>query len=109
MELLQGGTGRQFGLPQMTQPSDVLGDLYVDPIRRNLVRLGYATGRYADDFRVGRTCDSNSADVATGSDDGTALVRPALGGAPVRFGGHLGPARDHSILDELGIGAVTPG
>jgi len=52
VELLQGGTGRQFGLPQMTEPSDVLGDLYVDPIRRNLVRLGYVTGRYADDFRV---------------------------------------------------------
>ncbi len=52
VELLQGGTGRQFGLPQMNDPSDVLGDLYVDPIRRNLVRRGYVAGRYADDFRV---------------------------------------------------------
>lgn len=52
VELLQGGSGRQFGLPQMNDASDVLGDLYVDPIRRSLVRRGYAAGRYADDFRV---------------------------------------------------------
>lgn len=52
VELLQGATGRKFGLPQISDPSDVLGDLYVDPIRRNLVRRGYVAGRYADDFRV---------------------------------------------------------
>jgi hypothetical protein len=51
-ELLQGGSGRQFGLPQMNEASDVLADLYIDPIRRNLLRRGYEAGRYADDFRV---------------------------------------------------------
>ena len=55
VELLQGGTGRQFGVPQMSDPSDVLGDLYVDPVRRSLVRSGYEAVRYADDFRVACT------------------------------------------------------
>ncbi len=52
VELLEGGTGRRFGLPQMSEPSDVLGDLYADPIRSSLVRRGHVAGRYADDFRV---------------------------------------------------------
>jgi len=52
VELLQAGTGRRFGLPQMNASSDILADLYVDPIRRNLLRSGHSVFRYADDFRV---------------------------------------------------------
>ncbi|NYG06911.1 hypothetical protein BJ986_001398 [Phycicoccus badiiscoriae] len=50
--ILQAVSRRKFGLPQMTQPSDVLGDLYVEPIRRSLLRGQFDTVRYADDFRV---------------------------------------------------------
>lgn len=52
VELLEAGSGRRFGLPQMQAPSDVLADTYVDPIRRSLVRNGQRAFRYADDFRV---------------------------------------------------------
>jgi len=52
VELLEAGSGRRFGLPQMQAPSDVLADAYVDPIRRSLVRNGHLAFRYADDFRV---------------------------------------------------------
>ena len=52
IELLQGGTGRRFGLPQMQDASDVLAEVYVDPIRRDLLRAGYSAVRFADDFRV---------------------------------------------------------
>lgn len=52
VELLEAGSGRRFGLPQMQAPSDVLADTYVDPIRRSLVRKGHRVFRYADDFRV---------------------------------------------------------
>lgn len=58
VELLQAGTKRRFGLPQMQSPSDILGDVYVDPIRRSLLRRGHNVFRYADDFRV--ACDSYS-------------------------------------------------
>lgn len=52
VELLEAGSGRRFGLPQMQAPSDALADIYVDPIRRSLVRNGHRAFRYADDFRV---------------------------------------------------------
>ncbi len=52
VELLEGGTGRRFGLPQMQSPSDILADTYVDPIRRRLALNGHVVTRYADDFRV---------------------------------------------------------
>lgn len=52
VELLQAGTGRRFGLPQMNAASDVLADVYIDPIRRSLLRSGLAVTRFADDFRV---------------------------------------------------------
>lgn len=52
VELLQGGAGRRFGLPQMHASSDVLADVYVDPIRRDLLRRGHVAFRFVDDFRV---------------------------------------------------------
>lgn len=54
-QLLQASTGRLFGLPQMSQASDALAEIYVDPIRRDLVRAGYTVFRFADDFRVACT------------------------------------------------------
>lgn len=63
VELLQGGTRRRFGLPQMQSSSDLLGDIYVDPIRRSLLRQGHNVVRYADDFRV--ACGSYSEALAS--------------------------------------------
>lgn len=54
-QLLQANTGRLFGIPQMSQASDALAEIYVDPIRRDLVRAGYTVFRFADDFRVACT------------------------------------------------------
>jgi hypothetical protein len=55
VEFIQESSGRRFGLPQMSQPSDTLADCYIDPIRRNLLRHEYPTFRYVDDFRVACT------------------------------------------------------
>lgn len=52
VELLGEASGRQFGLPQLSSVSDVLADIYIDPMRRHLIRSGYAVWSFADDFRV---------------------------------------------------------
>lgn len=49
---LQQSSGRRFGLPQMSDPSDVLADVYIEPVRRALLRGQHRAQRYADDFRV---------------------------------------------------------
>lgn len=59
MQLLQASTGRMFGLPQMSHASDALSQIYIDPVRRDLVRAGFTVFTYADDFRV--ACDDYSA------------------------------------------------
>lgn len=51
-ELLGEASGRQFGLPQLSSVSDILADVYIDPLRRHLVRSGYPVWSFADDFRV---------------------------------------------------------
>jgi hypothetical protein len=50
--LLAQTMGRQLGLPQVSKMSDVLGDAYIDIARRRLLRKGYATFTYSDDFRM---------------------------------------------------------
>ncbi|MBQ9055502.1 RNA-directed DNA polymerase [Rhodococcus sp. (in: high G+C Gram-positive bacteria)] len=45
--------GGQVGIPQVHDSSDTLGDTYIDPIRRKLIRAGYDSYCYADDFRIG--------------------------------------------------------
>lgn len=50
--VLQGATNRRFGLPQMTNPSDKLSDVYIQPVERALIREGMNVFRFADDFRV---------------------------------------------------------
>jgi hypothetical protein len=35
----------------MTDASDLLAEIYIDPMRRQLVRAGYRVSRFADDFR----------------------------------------------------------
>jgi hypothetical protein len=51
-DLLREANGRAFGLPQLSQPSDVLAEIYIEPMRRDLVRAGLNVVRFADDFRV---------------------------------------------------------
>lgn len=52
VEVLQSVSGRRFGLPQLSHPSDVLAEIYIDPLRRDLVRAGFNVWRFADDFRI---------------------------------------------------------
>lgn len=51
-DLLDGVMGRRVGLPQVHTASDVLGDTYIDPVRRRLLRRGHAVFTYSDDFRI---------------------------------------------------------
>jgi hypothetical protein len=44
--------GRRVGLPQIHRSSDVLGDTYIDPVRRRLLRRGLAVFTYSDDFLI---------------------------------------------------------
>jgi hypothetical protein len=43
---------RRVGLPQVHRASDILGDTYIDPARRRMLRRGYITFAYSDDFRI---------------------------------------------------------
>ncbi|WP_170026436.1 reverse transcriptase domain-containing protein [Actinomadura oligospora] len=50
--LLASVLGRYVGLPQVHPSSDILGDTYIDPVRRRLIRRGHAVFTYSDDFRI---------------------------------------------------------
>jgi hypothetical protein len=54
-DLLHRFMGRRIGLPQVSRMSDVLGDTYIDIVRRRLVRRGFAAFTYSDDFRIATT------------------------------------------------------
>lgn len=56
MELLAEVQGRNYGLPQLLDASDMLSELYADRIERDLLRSGFAVWRFNDDFRV--ACDT---------------------------------------------------
>ncbi|MBF6100575.1 hypothetical protein IU510_21180 [Nocardia cyriacigeorgica] len=51
-ELLAAMLGRHVGIPQVHTASDTLGDVYIDPARRRMLRRGHATFTYSDDFRI---------------------------------------------------------
>lgn len=51
-ELLRDATGRAYGLPQQSLVSDILAEIYIEPMRHALVRAGFVVVRFADDFRV---------------------------------------------------------
>lgn len=44
--------GREFGLPQLYDPSDVLSEIYAAILERGLLRKGHPTWRFNDDFRI---------------------------------------------------------
>jgi hypothetical protein len=52
MELLYRMMGRRVGLPQVHHASDILGDTYIDPVRRRMRRAGFEVTTYSDDFRI---------------------------------------------------------
>jgi hypothetical protein len=45
--------GVSYGLPQGLWPSDYLGNVYLDPIDKFMVRSGYPYCRFVDDIRAG--------------------------------------------------------
>ena len=51
-DLLGNVMRRRVGLPQVHTASDVLGDTYIDRVRRRLLRRGHVTFTYSDDFRI---------------------------------------------------------
>jgi len=51
-DLLASVLGRRVGLPQVHPASDILGDTYIDPVRRRLLRQGHIVFAYSDDFRI---------------------------------------------------------
>lgn len=53
LSVVRGVMGRDLGLPQIHDASDILGDTYIDPVRRQLRRRGFKTLTYSDDFRIG--------------------------------------------------------
>lgn len=52
MKLLEKVMGRKLGIPQVHSSSDILGDIYIDPVRRKMTRSGISTWTYSDDFRI---------------------------------------------------------
>jgi reverse transcriptase-like protein len=52
VDLLRETTGRAYGLPQLSPVSDVLAEIYIEPMRRALFRRDLPVARFADDFRI---------------------------------------------------------
>lgn len=52
MNLLAEVQGRTFGLPQLLDSSDRLSDVYIDIVERDMLRRGWPTWRFNDDFRI---------------------------------------------------------
>ena len=52
VELLTEVSGRKYGLPQQSVPSDVLAEVYLATLERRILRKGLDMTRYNDDFRV---------------------------------------------------------
>lgn len=50
--LLGGLTGRSYGLPQQSAPSDTLAEAYLSIVERRLLRQGLTAWRYSDDFLI---------------------------------------------------------
>lgn len=55
LALLDRVMGRRVGLPQIHKSSDILGDTYIDPVRRRMRRTGFDVYTYSDDFRIAST------------------------------------------------------
>lgn len=51
-EVLEHVMARRVGIPQAHPASNILGDMYVDPVRRRLNREGFQTFTFSDDFRI---------------------------------------------------------
>jgi len=52
ISLLADMQGRVYGLPQLLDPSDRLADVYIDIVERDVLRRGWPTWRFNDDFRI---------------------------------------------------------
>lgn len=52
VDLLEDVQGRSYGIPQLLDSSDMLSEVYIDRLERDLLRRGLAVWRYNDDFRI---------------------------------------------------------
>lgn len=53
LQLLGQVMDGKVGLPQVHDSSDLLGDTYIDPVRRRIIRAGFSAYTFSDDFRIG--------------------------------------------------------
>lgn len=51
-EILYEISGGNTGLPQLFKDSDILADVYLEVIERELLRSGHSVSRFADDFKI---------------------------------------------------------
>lgn len=51
-DLLLAVSGRRYGLPQQSEPSDLLAEAYLALLERRTIRAGVKLIRYNDDFRM---------------------------------------------------------
>lgn len=52
ISLLGQVEGRSFGIPQLLDASDLISEVYIRILERNLIRRGHLLWRYNDDFRI---------------------------------------------------------
>jgi hypothetical protein len=52
MSLLVEVQGRSYGLPQLLDPSDRLSEIYIDLVERDVLRRGWPSWRFNDDFLI---------------------------------------------------------
>jgi hypothetical protein len=52
ISLLSEIQGRTYGIPQLLDPSDRLSEIYIDIAERSVLRRGWPTWRFNDDFRI---------------------------------------------------------
>lgn len=52
IDLLQSVSGRAYGIPQQSAPSDLMAETFLAALERRITRKGLDLTRYNDDFRV---------------------------------------------------------
>jgi hypothetical protein len=73
--------GSSYGIPQGIWPSDYLGNAYLDPIDKFMVRAGFDLCRYVDDIRVAADSFLEAQGILVQLEERLSSLGLALGGA----------------------------
>ncbi|MGK5532125.1 hypothetical protein [Streptomyces sp. URMC 129] len=79
LELIQECQGRRFGIPQLFDASDRLSEVYADVVERDMLRQGFPTWRFNDDFRIACVDYANTLDAIEALDRSARSVGLTLG------------------------------